>query len=335
MPPATTPLPSSLSLPLPGAPSRPLSVVACGGTIAMAPDHTDAGTYVPAGRNAAVVAVVAAAAGGEVAWREVADVDSADLTVAAWPGILAGVRAAARAGGVVVTHGTDTLAWTAGMLAAAGPWPVPVVVTAANTPLGVPGSDAPTNLAAAARLAADAGTPGGVYVAFAGRPGADASVFAGGFVYKAAAAGQAFAGRGPRLGLVAADGAVVWEQPPPPTPTGVVAGRFDTRVAVVRASPFGGGELARLVGSDTGAVVVELYGGATAPPGLAAAAGRLVGGGVDVWACPPAPVDPAAAGYASTVALAAAGVTVRLDCSVELASALAADGLASTTGRRR
>ncbi|HWQ59400.1 MAG TPA: asparaginase [Clostridia bacterium] len=70
--------------------------------------------------------------------------------------------------GVVITHGTDTMAYTASMLSfmLLNP-PVPVVLTGAQKPIGALGSDGPGNLRdalEAARL-----IEGGVYVCFGGR----------------------------------------------------------------------------------------------------------------------------------------------------------------------
>ncbi len=69
--------------------------------------------------------------------------------------------------GIVIAHGTDTMAYTASMLSfMLQGIPIPVVLTGAQYPIFYPDSDGRTNLADAI-LAARA-LPGGVYVAFGG-----------------------------------------------------------------------------------------------------------------------------------------------------------------------
>ena len=67
--------------------------------------------------------------------------------------------------GVVLIHGTDTLAYTSSMLSyMLQNIPVPVVITGSQMPLGVPMSDAADNLRCALQMAASG--HGGVFVAF-------------------------------------------------------------------------------------------------------------------------------------------------------------------------
>lgn len=67
--------------------------------------------------------------------------------------------------GVVLIHGTDTLAYTSSMLSyMLQNIPVPVVITGSQMPLGVPMSDAADNLRCALQMAASG--YGGVFVAF-------------------------------------------------------------------------------------------------------------------------------------------------------------------------
>jgi aspartyl-tRNA(Asn)/glutamyl-tRNA(Gln) amidotransferase subunit B len=73
-----------------------------------------------------------------------------------------------RASGVVVTHGTDTLAYTASLVYWLFPRPpVPIVLAASLQPAGREGSDAASALRMALATAAEAGP--GVYVVFGGR----------------------------------------------------------------------------------------------------------------------------------------------------------------------
>jgi len=67
--------------------------------------------------------------------------------------------------GIVITHGTDTMAYTASMLSfMLMNIAVPVVLTGAQKPIGAPDSDGPVNLADAIEAAGRLG--GGVYICF-------------------------------------------------------------------------------------------------------------------------------------------------------------------------
>lgn len=90
-------------------------------------------------------------------------VDSAAVGPAEWNRLLDLIEA--EAGPVVITHGTDTMAYTGAALSQAlAGWPHPVVLTGAMRPLGT-GGDAEANL----DLALDARPDSGVWLAFAGR----------------------------------------------------------------------------------------------------------------------------------------------------------------------
>ncbi len=68
-------------------------------------------------------------------------------------------------GGIVITHGTDTLAYTSSALSfILRNLPIPVVLTGSMLPITEPDSDAPGNLRTAIKFAME-GTPG-IYVAF-------------------------------------------------------------------------------------------------------------------------------------------------------------------------
>lgn len=93
--------------------------------------------------------------------------DSADLNHAHWNRMLDLIEAAGSA--VIITHGTDTMAYSGAALAQAlAGWPHPVVLTGAMHPLGS-GGDAEGNLALALDLALSSDAPPGVWLAFAGR----------------------------------------------------------------------------------------------------------------------------------------------------------------------
>lgn len=91
----------------------------------------------------------------------------------------AAADAAERCDGVVVTHGTDTMAYTSAMLAEAlAAPPLPIILTGSQRPFYAENSDAPHNLAAAFAAACDKRFCG-VYVAFGN------CVIAGGLAHKA------------------------------------------------------------------------------------------------------------------------------------------------------
>ncbi len=76
--------------------------------------------------------------------------------------------AGGRASGIVVTHGTDTLAYTASLVFWLFPRPpVPIVLAASLQPAGREGSDAIPTLRKAIQAAAE--SEPGVYVVFGGR----------------------------------------------------------------------------------------------------------------------------------------------------------------------
>jgi L-asparaginase len=96
-------------------------------------------------------------------------IDSANATPADWNRIAEAIEAGHEAyDGFIVTHGTDTLAFTAAALcyALAG-LRRPVIITGSMLPLGLEGSDGIANLQDA--IAAAQTAPAGVWVQFAGR----------------------------------------------------------------------------------------------------------------------------------------------------------------------
>src|ERR687897_997396 len=148
-------------------PVREVTVLAAGGTIAMA----GAAGAVPELEAGALLAAVPELDGLPGLQAR---------TLGSWPGVhvapadaLAVARAAvaeAAAGrGVVLTHGTDTLEETAVLCDLVHGGEAPIVVTGAIRPASATGADGPANLLDAVRAAGDAATTGlGAIVAFAG-----------------------------------------------------------------------------------------------------------------------------------------------------------------------
>lgn len=99
-------------------------------------------------------------------------IDSANADTDTAPKIARAIRARVRTHrprGVVITHGTDTLAYTAARLAfELGDLGVPVVITGSQLPHGAPDTDARDNLSLAIRAAVRAAPGSPVAIAFGG-----------------------------------------------------------------------------------------------------------------------------------------------------------------------
>ena len=140
-----------------------LTLIETGGTICM--------TAGPNGLRPApekVAAALAQIAPGLMLDHQKLDplIDSADLGPAIWNALLD--RIAAAPGPVIVTHGTDTMAFTGAALEAGGGGQGrAVVLTGSMHPLGLPCSDAEGNLALAIETAL--GAKPGLHLAFGGQ----------------------------------------------------------------------------------------------------------------------------------------------------------------------
>lgn len=107
---------------------------------------------------------------GRTVYRDLLRKGSVNMAPADWQAVAAAVHEAVRAGtdGIIVLHGTDTMAFTAAALSfLLANLPVPVVLTGSMRPGGAPDSDAPRNLRDALRVAA-AGDLAEVCIVFAG-----------------------------------------------------------------------------------------------------------------------------------------------------------------------
>lgn len=150
-----------------------VSVLAMGGTIAgSAARASDNVGYVAAQRGVDdLVAAVPALAGQPLRTRQVAQVDSKDMSVALWGALVAAVAeelARPEVCGVVITHGTDTLEETAYLLHRFVAADKPVVLTAAMRPATSLAADGPQNLFDAVCVAREPGARG-VVAALGGR----------------------------------------------------------------------------------------------------------------------------------------------------------------------
>src|SRR5215213_8052097 len=207
-------------------PVREVTVLAAGGTIAMAGEgqatpQLDASGLVGAVPALAEVAGLRARTLGSWPGVHVTPADALDVARAA-------AAEAASGRGVVVTHGTDTLEETAVLCDLLHGGDAPIVVTGAIRPASATGADGPANLLDAVRAAGDAATAGlGAVVAFAGE------LHAAGAVRKVdSVSPRAFASprTGP-LGRVSEERVEVWSAPRrrPPLPVA----QLDARVEIV------------------------------------------------------------------------------------------------------
>ena len=106
----------------------------------------------------------------EVTTMPLFNLDSTDMTPKEWMAVAAAVRDAYdHFDGFIITHGTDTLAYAAATLSCLLRYSEkPIVLTGAQLPMGVPGSDAAGNLTDAFTWALSEGARG-VRIVFAGR----------------------------------------------------------------------------------------------------------------------------------------------------------------------
>lgn len=264
-----------------------VAVIVTGGTIAATRNNAEAGLYAPrcGTELMAVTARLGADHGYSVTierWQdaqggELPLVDSCEVNGEHWLLLAAQIDRLLRDHtGVVVLHGTDTLAYTAAALAMLEPQRTGnVVITGAQIPLAEPGTDAIDNL----QLALD--TAAGQYGQFAG----DTLVAFGGRLLRGVAASKhstrSFAGfrswRCPEfLCNASADGVAevnrCWQRsrpsrtPPSAGLQGFVSGLLHIRVvpgmAIERLKPW---LLSLAASGGIDGLVVELFGAGSAP----------------------------------------------------------------------
>ncbi|MBP3854230.1 MAG: asparaginase [Ruminiclostridium sp.] len=145
--------------------------------------------------------------------------------------------------GIVILHGTDTMAYTGAVLAFTTETDKPVILTGAILPPYAEDSDAPTNIENAVRIAAE-GEYKGVYLAFGGR------VISGGDIVKVSStekdAFRSYSGFVPRKKYKLPER----------------TGQFP---AVVRLTPFTYGLDIMAIAQDRAGIVIETYGAGGIP----------------------------------------------------------------------
>lgn len=154
-------------------PEKLIVILGTGGTIAgTAQSASDGVGYTAAQlRVEDLLAAVPSLGGQRLEAHQVAQVDSKDMDFETWQRCAHAVQAQLErpeVGGVVITHGTDTLEETAYFLHRVLAPVKPVVLTAAMRPATALAPDGPQNLFDAVQVAAAPGAAG-VVVSFAGR----------------------------------------------------------------------------------------------------------------------------------------------------------------------
>jgi L-asparaginase len=268
---------------------RPIvELLTTGGTIATIGPHGSTGSH-----PALDAAELSAAVEGdriELRARELMRVPSWTMDPSTMLEIAIAARDAARkpdVAGVVVTHGTTTLEYTAFLVHLIQHGSTPIVITGAMRRADDPDADGPSNLRAAVRVAASDEACGlGPLVVFGGR------VLAGLTVWKAhRTALDAFDDLAGDVGRVQDEGMIVDRRP---SPGPGLSGKLDPAVAFIKAVPGMDGQLIETATVDAHGLVIEALPGAGGiPPGMLAAV-RAAARTIPVVVAPRAPFDRAA-----------------------------------------
>jgi L-asparaginase len=221
---------------------------------------------------------------GEIAAVEArvfSNIDSSDVNCALWMRLGQEIAAASEGyDGIVVTHGTDAMAYTASALSyVLRDLPKPVILTGAQRPIADPHSDGRGNLVGAVELATRPIPEVGIYF--------DGVLLRGNRTTKRSSFSYA-AYRSPNFPPLAEIGMELRLFVEPRRPEGPcrVEGSFDCRVAAVRLLPGQpAAPLAALAGTGIGAVLVRAFGVGNLPVvdrGVAEAIGELTASGIVV-----------------------------------------------------
>lgn len=297
-------------------------MVLTGGTIGSEPDGGGVLSVSGAPPSAEEIGLLAAAAEPgeelEVEVRSPLRLLSENIEPGDWAAIAATVRELAAIGGlagVIVLHGTDTMAFSAAALSyLLADLEMTVVLTGSNSPAEQPGSDATRNARVA--LIALGALPPGVFVAFAGGSDLPGLVHLGTRVRKLRASGQAFVSvNADPVGRVEAGSFVPLATVAPPSPSvQAFRCRVDSRVLSLRLYPGLDFEVAfaAVTAGDVRGVVVELYASATGPDtggrrSLTRFIRRCAERGVPVLTTVGAAAPGAANRYETAIAIAEAG----------------------------
>lgn len=136
-----------------------IMILATGGTIACV--QTDNG-YVPGMTGQQLIRQIPQLSEyGNIQARQLMNIDSSDMRVSDWRTIARAVyNDSDNYDGIVITHGTDTMCYTAAALSfMLSNLKIPVVLTGAQMPLHIPDSDGPGNVLSAVAVARS-GVPG-------------------------------------------------------------------------------------------------------------------------------------------------------------------------------
>ncbi|MBP1612213.1 MAG: asparaginase, partial [Acidobacteria bacterium] len=254
---------------------RRVLILHTGGTLGMRPRAADQALAPDEFGSVILESVPELAEIAAIDARVLCNLDSCDVTPAHWESFAREIAGAIdRWDGIVVTHGTDAMAYTASALSfLLRNLGKPVILTGAQRPLADPRSDGRANLVGAVDLATRPIPEVGIYF--------DGHLLRGNRTTKRSS--FAFAAyRSPNFPPLAEIGTDVRMMSEPLRPRGPLAieGRYDARVAAVRLLPGQPAEPLRArAGSGVGAVLLQAFGVGNIPVvdrGVARAIAALV-----------------------------------------------------------